>query len=325
LNGWRRIFKQILALLLVIGLAAATARAQQNTISLADYRARLAEALESLERGGPVDDALPPSARVQLPSGETIAPAPLFAEDSEPAVASARISTVIQQIDLSARDNTAARLAQLERVAQRLDLLQPSLWERFLRWLADWLDRLLPDSSPLAGGALGSATATAVGWAVIAVGGLLLTLLLSYWLRRLLAGMLAGRDGGDPLAGADDLPVTSGQARQQASEQAQSGNYREAVRRLYLAAILRLAEQGLIRFERSLTNREVLARVDASAPARAHLAPVVETFDRVWYGEQEPDEVTFHVYSREIDALLREETADVPNPDHEEGTVTRRG
>ena len=90
-------------------------------------------------------------------------------------------------------------------------------------------------------------------------------------------------------------------------------------------AIHILAERGLIRFERSLTNREVLARVDASAPARAHLSPVVETFDRVWYGEREPDEATFHVYSQEIDALLREGTADVPNPDHKEGTVARRG
>jgi len=292
----------------VIGLAGVTARAQQSTISLADYRTRLAEALKSLEQGGAVADALPPSPPVQFSSGQTILPTPLFAGNSKPAVASARLSTAIQQIDLSAQDNTAARLAQLEKVAERLDLLQPSLWERFLRWLADWLDRLLPDNSPLAGGVLGNAATTLVGWVVIGLGAALLILLLSYWLRRLLAGMLTGRDGGDPLAGADDLPATSGQARQQASQQAQSGNYREAVRRLYLAAILRLAERGLIRFERSLTNREVLARVDASAPARAHLAPVVETFDRVWYGEQEPDEATFHVYSQEIDALLREGT-----------------
>jgi len=303
-NGWGRIGQYIFALLLVSGLSSVTAQAQRGAISLADYRARLVVALDSISQGHRAADALslPPS--VLLTSGETVVPAPLFPPESEGPVASARLSTAIQQIDLSANDNSAARLAQLERVAARLDLLQLSLWERFTRWLWQWLDRLRPDTSPVAGGALGNAVTNLVGWAVIGVGGLLLLLLLSYWLRRLLSGLLSGRGPDDPLAVAGGLPVSAAQARQQATEQADSGNYREAVRRLYLAALLHLAERELFRFDRSLTNREVLGRVDASAPARAHLEPVVETFDRVWYGEQEPDEMAFHSYSREIDALL---------------------
>lgn len=304
-----------LALLLALGLATTAARAvrlsahteaQQDTISLSDYRAWLRDALENLEQGEAVADALPPSAPVQLSSDATITPAPLFAGGSEPAVAGARLSAAVQQIDLSAQDNTAERLAQLEKVADRLDLLQPSLWERFLRWLQGWLERLLPERAPLAGGVLGNAATTLVGWAVIGGGGALLVLLLAYWLRRLLTGMLAGRDGGDPLAGTDDLPATSGQARQQASQMAEGGRYREAVRRLYLAALLRMTERGLLRFDGSMTNWEVLSRVDASAPIRTHLIPVVETFDRVWYGVREPDEATFRTYSQEIDALLQE-------------------
>ncbi len=297
----RTLFPALLTLLLVAGIGVAGSQAQQRPISLADYRAELAAALDGLQR----DDSPPlPSAPVLLPSGDTMTPAPLFSPETDKSAAQARLATSIEQIDLSANDNTAVRLAALERVIDRLDISQASLWDRFLRWLWDWLDRLLPQTSPIAGGALGGAAITLVGWVAIAGATLLLVLLLGYWLRRLLAGVLTGQNSDNPLGGPDGLPASASQARQQASQLADDGNYREAVRRLYLAALLRLRELGLIRFDTSLTNREVLARMNPSAPARAHLEPVVETFDRVWYGEQEPDKTAFDTYSREIDALL---------------------
>jgi len=294
------------ALLCAIGLTFVAVQAQSDAISLAAYRARLVAVQTTLAQGDDGADTLAHLPPVQLASGETVAPAPLFPAGSEPDVALARVSAAIEQIDLSRNDDTAQRLAQLERVSARLDLLQPGLWERFLRWLWMWIKRLLPDRGPVAGGVLGNVAATLVGWAAIAVGGLLLVLLLSYWLRRLLAGLLAGQVTADPLSAAEGLPATAVQARQQATQLAAGGNYREAVRRLYLAALLRLRERDLIRFDNSQTNREVLAAVDEQTPARVHLAPVVETFDRVWYGEQEPDAASFHAYSREIDALLAE-------------------
>lgn len=303
-----QISKYILGALLVVGIPFATAQAQSGGIPLSDYRARLAQALADLNGGGDPSLALPPIPPVDLASGESLRPKPLFPAQSEPDIASARLSTAIDQLDLSANDNSAARLAQLDRVAERLDLLQPSLWQRFTRWLRGWIDRLLPDSGPLAGSGLGSGLTTLVGWLVIGGGGLLVVLLLGYWLRHLLGGLLGGQHKSNAGAGEDGLPATAAQARQQASQMAETGNFREAVRRLYLAALLRLRERELIRFDSSLTNQEVLARMQTNAPARAHLEPVVDTFDRVWYGEQEPDAETFERYSREIDALLQERT-----------------
>jgi hypothetical protein len=308
------IAKYVLAALFIAGVSFATAQAQTGGggggggISLSDYRARLAQALADLNGGGDPSLALPPIPPVALPSGESVQPGPLFPAQSERAVASARLATAIDQLDLSANDDSAARLAQLDRVAERLDLLQPSLWQRFTRWLRGWIDRLLPDSGPLAGTGLGSGLTTLVGWLVIGGGGLLVVLLLGYWLRHLLGGLLRGQHKSNAGAGEDGLPATAAQARQQASQMAESGNFREAVRRLYLAALLRLRERDLIRFDSSLTNQEVLARMQTNAPARAHLEPVVDIFDRVWYGEQEPDAETFERYSREIDALLQERT-----------------
>lgn len=306
-NGMRRIAKYILAGLFVVGIAFATAQAQSGgEISLADYRARLAQALIDLDGDGAPAQALHPIPPVALRSGQSVQPAPLFPPEIDPDAASARLVIAITQLDLSANDNSPARLAQLERVANRLDLLQPSLWERFLRWLRRWIDRLLPDSSPVAGPGIGQGVTTLIGWLVIGGGGLLLVLLLGYWLRHLLGGLLRGQYNSDASPGEDGLPTTAAQARQQAGQMAAGGNYREAVRRLYLAALLRLREREIIRFDSSLTNQEVLARMQTNAPARAHLEPVVDTFDRVWYGVQEPDAQTFERYSREIDALLQE-------------------
>ncbi len=304
------ISKYILAGLLVVGVcfAVAQAQAQSSGISLADYRTRLAQALNDLNGGATPGLALPSIPPVTLPSGESVRPAPLFSAESDPDAASARIVTAIEQLDLSVSDNTTARLAQLDRVAARLDLLQPSLWQRFTRWLRGWLDRLLPDWGPSTSGGLGGGVTTFIGWLVIGGGGLLLVLLLAYWLRHLLGGLLRGHYHNGSGISEDGLPATAAQARQQASQMAESGNYREAVRRLYLAALLRLREREIIRFDSSLTNQEVLARMQSNAPARAHLEPVVETFDRVWYGEQEPDAQTFERYSQEIDALLQERT-----------------
>lgn len=304
------ISKCILAALLIVGVSFTAAQAQSGRdISLADYRARLVQALADLNGGGDPGLALPPIPSVTLRSGESVQPAPLFPQHSEPDVARARLVIAIDQLDLSAGDNSPARLAQLDRVAERLDLLQPSLWQRFTRWLRGWIDRLLPDRSPLAESGMGRGVSTLVGWLVIGGGGLLLALLLGYWLRRLLGGLLSAHYRNEAAASEDGLPATAAQARQQASQMAESGNYREAVRRLYLAALLRLREREIIRFDSSLTNQEVLARMQTNAPARAHLEPVVDTFDRVWYGEQEPDAQTFERYSQEIDALLRERGA----------------
>jgi hypothetical protein len=123
----------------------------------------------------------------------------------------------------------------------------------------------------------------------------------------------------DVLGDDDDLPRTAAEAREQARAAAESGFYRDAVRRLYLAALLQLSEHQLIPYERSLTNREVLVRVAADSPIRLHLEPVIATFDQVWYGVREPDQATFTAYEQAIDALaaVAQRTPAIPT-DHSE-------
>jgi hypothetical protein len=66
------------------------------------------------------------------------------------------------------------------------------------------------------------------------------------------------------------------------------GRYREAVRCLYLACLLRFDEAGISRFERSQTNWEHLARFRASPkrPLAIEFSQETRAFDTVWYGGQ---------------------------------------
>ncbi len=64
------------------------------------------------------------------------------------------------------------------------------------------------------------------------------------------------------------------------------GRYREAVRCLYVACLLKLDQHGVARFERSQTNWEHLVRIERSdsLPTGLDLRPATREFDRIWYG-----------------------------------------
>lgn len=288
--------------------------AGQGAVPLGQYVSALRSAQEILSR----DDQ--PSAvaearatlavieRIQLPSGAEIAVAPLLGAEGDALTqdaAAARVATLLAQLDAANRDDTAARLALLDKVLAGPAFQQgESWWDVFRRWLADWLDRLLPDSAPTSSnsGAAGRAT-DLIAWSIGIVGIVAIVLLLAYWLRGLISGFVANAGADEEKGMVDDLPQTPAEARQRAAGAADVGNYRSAVRNLYLAALLTLEQHGLVPADRSLTNREVLGRVDNTHPLRPHLQPVVETFDDVWYGVHEPDAGTYVTYAHSIDEL----------------------
>ena len=78
------------------------------------------------------------------------------------------------------------------------------------------------------------------------------------------------------------------------------------MRYLYISALLWLDERDILRYDRALTNREYLERVRDNPALRARMAPIVETFDRVWYGHLPIDAESFAAYQQQIEALRRE-------------------
>lgn len=304
----------LLAVLLCL-LAPVAVRAQdgpETALPLAEYRAALQMARTALTADPPdmaaARQALAAAESIVLRSGAAADVSPLLGDADAsltPAEALARVETALQQLDASAGDRTAERLRVLDEVLAGPAFQQSeSLLDRLRRWLAELLARFFPDSDMP--GTINPAASTAVevvGWAVVAGAAIVLLLLLSRWLRTLLQAFVG--DATLAAAGEAGDPATAAEARAAAGRSAQDGDYRAAVRQLYLAALLTLQEQRIASRDRSLTNREVLARVPAEHPTHAHLEPIVEVFDDVWYGVHEPDDATFTRYQAEVDALQR--------------------
>lgn len=110
------------------------------------------------------------------------------------------------------------------------------------------------------------------------------------------AELAAQRDEGDE-------PLTSKSAIQRAQSLSGRRDYRNAVRYLYLSSLLILDEKGLLRYDRSRTNREVLHSVSTQPEVAAPLRNVIDVFDRVWYGFESVDEESYRGYVQHVDEL----------------------
>jgi hypothetical protein len=105
-------------------------------------------------------------------------------------------------------------------------------------------------------------------------------------------------EGGD-----SDETLTSKGALQRAQSLSGQGDYRNAIRYLYLSSLLVLDEQGLLRYDRSRTNREYLRSVSSRPELANPLRDVIDVFDRVWYGYESVDEQTYRSYVEHVEEL----------------------
>jgi hypothetical protein len=103
--------------------------------------------------------------------------------------------------------------------------------------------------------------------------------------------------------GDDDALLTSKGAMQRAQTLSSQGDYRTAVRYLYLSSLLILDEHGVLRYDRSRTNREYLRSVSSKPELAKPLSDVIDVFDRVWYGFDSVDDETYQSYVKHVDEL----------------------
>jgi len=116
--------------------------------------------------------------------------------------------------------------------------------------------------------------------------------------RNLVRDAQLAAEGGD-----GDEMLTSRGAMQRAQTLSGKGDYRSAIRYLYLSSLLALDEQGLLRYDRSRTNREYLRSVSAKPGVAVPLRDVIDVFDRVWYGFESVDEQAYRSYVERVDEL----------------------
>jgi Na+-transporting methylmalonyl-CoA/oxaloacetate decarboxylase gamma subunit len=183
----------------------------------------------------------------------------------------------------------------------------PSAWTRFWRSVGNAILRFLealfgnlPAPPVPAGPGTSFAGVTPVGWALLVAGLLLVIGILVYAIRGVRRSVVAEARAWEEAA--EEETLTTVEAIDRAQADAQAGNYRGAARHLYLSSLLWLEERGLLRYDRSRTNREYLQQLRGK---RVHdsLAPVVETFERVWYGHRPFDADSFREYERQVAAL----------------------
>lgn len=285
----------LLALALLTALPAC-ARAQAP-VSPDAYRQTLDEALALVEAGEPARAAerLAGIVAVALPGGDT---APV---DHGAFVRALRAD----EPDL---DAVAERLAALraELDAWPAGVVAPDAFDKLADVLArpefqprqpvelDWLSELfdwLPDLPPV----------PFLGDLLLLAAVVVLTAVVGYFASGWLGTFVAQAEVDE--MGPEGVPLTANQALSRSREMAQAGDYRTAVRLLYLSTLLRLEERNLLRYDRTLTNREYLRQVADHPSLAGELRPVVDTFDEVWYGQVEPDAERYEAYAHQVDRL----------------------
>ena len=90
--------------------------------------------------------------------------------------------------------------------------------------------------------------------------------------------------------------ATEQAALTQSERAAESKNFREALRFLYLSAIFHLQERGMLTYDKSLTNLEYLHTLQTQAELQRALQPAIRVFDDVWYGYKPCDADTVADY-----------------------------
>ncbi|MBI5953192.1 MAG: DUF4129 domain-containing protein [Chloroflexi bacterium] len=128
-----------------------------------------------------------------------------------------------------------------------------------------------------------------------------LTVVLFLVLRTVFRDFLSEVRVADENAGEELLTAEAAFAK--AQNLSRGGDYRTAVRFLYLSSLLLLDERGLLRYDRSKTNREYLRSVSSSPELQQPLSEVIEVFDDVWYGYHQVDEEKFKHYSDRVEEL----------------------
>jgi len=214
----------------------------------------------------------------------------------------ARLSALRQaRGDLSPRAPKAApqTWSLLDRVLSRPEFsqtprpVQRSAFQEILdelrRWIWQWLERV------------GAPPGVEYGLALL--GAAIVLAALAFVLRDGWQQWIAEGRGSQRGAAAERQVVSTGEALQRAQALAAGGDYRHAARFLYLATLLWLDEHRWLRYDPALTNGEVLTQVTSQPALHAALAPVVDGFERVWYGLAPLDGPGYATFSRQVERV----------------------
>ncbi len=121
------------------------------------------------------------------------------------------------------------------------------------------------------------------GSVLLWLGTLVLIAIIVFFIRQIRKNLITEtRDAVDESS--KDTVLTEQAALTQSEAAAASHNFRDALRFLYLSAVLHLQEKGILTYDKSLTNLEYLHTLQTHAELQDALRPAIQVFDDVWYG-----------------------------------------
>lgn len=308
----------ILALLLVLWTQTALAQTEppSEPISFDSYWQLVTDSRQALRklRGQPKDAILPPLAELagrweavktlQMPNGEVITvdtgPIVNALTVTEPDIVGielmfetlekGRNGYRVRRPPLQAEEKLKAILSRPEfQYAEVGPNPLDEFWARFWEWIEELLG-------------WGDGAVAQVSFPVLQVVSIVLLVAALFFIFRslYLASMADVRAEDDPEG---DETLTAETAFKKAQSLSGAGDNRTAVRYLYLSSLLLLDERGLLRYDRTKTNREYLRGIADRPALVGPLRDVIEVFDRVWYGFKPLDNETFEQYVERVKEL----------------------
>jgi hypothetical protein len=226
----------------------------------------------------------------------------------------ARLGAILDAIGQSRNAPAPDALSKLDEVfanppfkSREVPSAWTRFWDAFWQGVSDFFDNLfssLPNNPTPAPAAAPSSfnSLNPFGWTLLTIGLLLVLGLVFYAIRGVRLSLVRdAKARAEAALEAEHISAT--EALDRAQTQARTGDYRTAVRYLYLSSLLWLDEHNVLRYDRSLTNREYLEQVRGNPALAQQLTPVVGTFERVWYGKREIAEQDFLAYEAQIREL----------------------
>jgi len=162
------------------------------------------------------------------------------------------------------------------------------LLDRLWRWVAGLLDRA--GTHPK--------VTNFLRWGIV----ILLGLILLGWLAHALTQVSYQRS---PALAGDTRAAPARDWAQEARSAAARGEFREAIRLIYGAAVLALGEAGAWQVDRSRTHREYVRLLPADSARRPHLIALTDCFERVWYGRAPASDSDYEAALAEWESLRR--------------------
>jgi hypothetical protein len=173
---------------------------------------------------------------------------------------------------------------------------EEDLWDRLLDWLWKLADKLFDRV-----GSHPDATRVFLWGVVIALGIVFLGWLI-YSIANVPFSTLSFRRKQLP-APEEEPAGTWNEWVQQASAAAACGDYREAVRIIYGAAVRRIAESGAWQVDPARTHREYVRLLPPDSVQSPRFLAITSCFELVWYGSAEASATDYEAVLAELESL----------------------